>query len=74
MPERLEIGDLVMWNGNVEDLSPQTGVVLDVDLIRYHSYLPQEQVATVLWENGGTREVSSLNLRVIEDDSVLSSR
>ena len=60
----VEVGDLVAWGDQ-----RWHGVVLDVKMVRYHSYLPQEQVAIVLWENGGTKEVSSMNLRVLEDSS-----
>ena len=63
----VKAGDLVMGRGNAEVFEQQSGIVLEVKMVRYHSYLDQEQVATVLWEHGGTREVSSMSLRVLED-------
>tara|TARA_Y100000389_G_C17436044_1_gene505585 strand:+ start:1195 stop:1440 length:246 start_codon:yes stop_codon:yes gene_type:complete len=67
----VEVGDLVVWGDNpgakYVAAGAGPGVVLDVKMVRYHSYLPQEQVAIVLWENGGTKEVSSMNLCVLED-------
>ena len=71
MPNRVGefyAGDLVMWYGNAEGFERQSGIVLEVKMVRYHSYLDQEQVATVLWEDGRTREVNSMSLRALEDD------
>ena len=62
-----DVGDLVMWYDRAEGFEQQSGIVIEVKMVRQHSYLDQEQVATVLWEDGRTREVNSMSLRSIED-------
>lgn len=62
-----DVGDLVMWSNLSMRVKQQSGIVIEVKMVRQHSYLDQEQVATVLWEDGRTREVNSMSLRSIED-------
>jgi|TARA_R110000851_G_scaffold228525_2_gene381260 hypothetical protein len=61
----VKVGELVASVGESPVL---VGAVLKVEMIRYHSYLPQEQIATVMWENGAIYEMSSGSLRVVEND------
>tara|TARA_R110002060_G_scaffold34100_3_gene44933 strand:+ start:207 stop:431 length:225 start_codon:yes stop_codon:yes gene_type:complete len=66
---KVKVGELV---SSINSAPALVGTVLKVKMIRYHSYLPQEQIATVMWENGRIYEISGESLCVIEDGLVPS--